>query len=339
MNISTTTESTGLPRVGFDLGGTNMRAVLYDAAFKPVGRASKRHKQKSGEQSGSGIKRMTALIEKALASVPAAETSPALGGIGIACPGTVNPASGDIYELTNLGWPVLAVRAPLQKRFGCPVHVLNDVDAGTYGEYCFGAGRGAECVLGVFPGTGVGGGCVRSGVLMQAREVSCFEIGHLAVMPGGALCGCGQRGCLETLAGRLAISQAAAAAVYRGEAPNLAAETGTNLAMIRSGALARAIDAGDKVIETIVTDAACWLGVGIASVVNLLAPDCIVLGGGLVEAMPVLYRDVVEDTVRRRVMRAYRKRFKVVVASLGDDAVAQGAAAWSRRQTGQSGDA
>jgi glucokinase len=207
---------------------------------------------------------------------------------------------------------------------------MNDVDAGLYGEYRFGAGRGGRCVLGVFPGTGIGGGCVYEERILRGRTSSCMEIGHVQVMPGGPLCGCGQEGCLEAVASRLAIAADAAKAVHRGEAPYLEAIAGSDIAAIRSGALARAISAGDSVIEQIVRRAAGYIGVAVAGAIHLLAPDIVVLGGGLVEAMPELFVTEVESTARGRVMSSYATSFRVLAAELGDDAAAMGAAAWAQ---------
>jgi len=154
----------------------------------------------------------------------------------------------------------------------------------------------------------------------------------LQVMPQGPLCGCGQRGCLEAVASRLAIASAAAAAAYRGDAPHLFEAAGTDLSNIRSSALADAIKAGDGVIEQIVRNAARWLGRGVAMTVNLLAPDIVVMGGGLVEAMPGFYLEEVEETARNLCMNAYRKSFKIVKADLGDNATVTGAAALARER-------
>lgn len=311
--------------VGFDLGGTKMLAVVYDRELKPLGR--KRRKSKGADGPEAGLERVRLTIMEALEEVGAAKER--LAGVGIACPGPIDPDKGSITELPNLGWTHVPVRRLLKKALGAPIAVLNDVDAGTYGEYRFGAARGARCALGVFPGTGVGGGCILNDRIIQGRHHSCLEIGHLAVQPQGAHCGCGQRGCLETVASRLAISQAAAAAAYRGEAPWLLREAGTDLRTIRSGVLAGAIEHGDTVVEKIVRDAARWLGVGVACVVNLLLPDIVVLGGGLVEAMPEIFRSEVSAAARGHVMRAYGKSFRVRVAELGDDAGVMGAAAWA----------
>jgi glucokinase len=155
-----------------------------------------------------------------------------------------------------------------------------------------------------------------------------MEIGHLVVQPQGLLCGCGHRGCLETVGSRLAIASAAALAAHRGNAPWLMEHTGGEIANIRSGVLAKAIEAGDAVVEEIVREAARWVGMGVCALVHLLVPDVVVLGGGLVEAMPELYRTEVEQTARENVIGVYRKAFAVETAELGDDAAVLGAAGW-----------
>jgi len=312
--------------VGFDLGATKMMAVVFDPDFKIVGR--RRRKTKSGNDGEEGVDRIRETIVQALEE---ARVEPRqIAGIGFGTPGPLNIAKGIILATPNLGWKALPLKQLIQKEFGQPVAVLNDVDAGTYGEYRFGAGQGARCVLGVFPGTGIGGGCVYEGRVLTGRTLSCVEIGHMQLMPNGPLCGCGQRGCLEALASRLAIAQAAAAAAARGTAPFLLKEAGTDIANIRSSVLAQSIAAGDKAVEAIVREAARWLGVGIANAVNLLSPDVVVLGGGLVEAMPELFMEEADRTSHARVMPAFRDTFKLATAKLGDDATATGAAAWAR---------
>jgi glucokinase len=270
------------------------------------------------------------MIDTIHAALDDAEVAPKqLAGIGVGCPGPVNLDAGIVLEMPNLGWKSTPVRKELEEVFDCPAAVMNDVDAGVYGEYRFGAARDVRSVIGIFPGTGIGGGCVYEGSVLRRRDGSCMEIGHVPVDPQGSLCGCGQRGCLEAMASRLAISAAAAAAAYRGEAPNLLAMAGTDLSNIRSGVLAASVKAGDKAVERILRDAARLIGWTCAGVVNLLAPDRLVLGGGLVEALPDLFREEVDRSVRARVMPAYRDTFTVVVAKLGDDATAIGAAAWA----------
>ncbi len=311
--------------VGFDLGGTKMLAIVFDGKFKQVGKARKRSKARDGE--AAGLERMAKTIREALddAGIPASK----LAGIGVGCPGPLNLDRGVILELPNLHWKNVKVKETLESAFKCPVVIANDVDAGVYGEYSFGAAQGARCVVGVFPGTGIGGGGIYEGRILRGQTGSCMEIGHMPAVPDGPFCGCGQRGCLEAVAGRLAISAELARAAYRGQAPNLQKIAGTDLAEIRSGVIAASIKAGDAMVERIVRVAARRIGFTMAGVVNLLAPDTVLLGGGMVEEMPDLFSEEIEAGINERVMPSYRNSFDVVVSSLGDDAVVAGVAAWA----------
>ncbi len=317
--------------IGFDLGGTKMYGVLFDQKFNVV--ASDRKKTKGEQGAGASTDRMAEIITKVLEEGKLDRAQ--LGGIGMGCPGPLDLNKGVVLEAPNLGWKNIELKEIFSKKFKCPVAIANDVDAGTYGEYRFGAGQKARCVLGVFPGTGIGGGCVYEGKVLRGRVGSCMEIGHLLVVPNGRLCGCGRRGCLETVASRLAIAAECATAVYRGEAPILQKLAGTDLANIRSGTLAEAIQKGDKVVDKIVRNAARQIGTAIGSVVNLMAPDVVVLGGGLVEAMKGLFLEEVREAFAKRAMSSYLKSTEIVAAKLDDNATALGAAALAAEAAGE----
>jgi glucokinase len=308
---------------GFDLGGTKMLAALFDAKFNLVARNRKKTKGANGAE--ETIARLIATLEEAMDEAKIERE--ALGAIGAACPGPLHLDKGIVLEAPNLGWHDVPIKEILEKKFKCPTTIVNDVDAGTYGEYRFGAAQKGRCVVGIFPGTGIGGGCVYEDKLLRGRTGSCMEIGHMLVQPNGRLCGCGQRGCLETVASRLAIAADCAMAAYRGDAPNLLKIAGTDLSNIRSGALADAIKAGDKAVEKIVRAAAAHIGFAAANVTNLLAPDLIVLGGGLVEALQDILVEEVHKAVEKRAMSSFAKSVDVVAAKLGDDATIMGAAA------------
>jgi glucokinase len=314
--------------MGFDLGGTKMFATVFDGSFKSLGQARKKTKGTLG--AAKGIERV---IETANEALAAAKIKPAqLCGIGIGVPGPLDLDAGVVLDTPNLGWKNVKLKKKLEDTFGCPAFVLNDVDAGTFGEYRFGAAEGARCAVGIFPGTGIGGACIYEGNILRGKTGSAMEIGHMQMLPDGPRCGCGQRGCLEALASRLSISRAAAAAAFRGQAPWLAEHIGTDLMNIRSGALADAVKNGDTVVEQILRDAAQWLGVGLANVINLLVPDVVVIGGGLAEALPKLFLEEITSTARQHVMSAFRTTFRVCIAKLGDDAGVLGAAGWAYEQ-------
>ncbi len=309
--------------MGFDLGGTKMMGAVFNEDFKLLGYERQKTKAYEGEKEGVG--RIIETIKEAVAKSGIKDER--LAGIGVGSPGPLDLDKGIILSTPNLGWKDVPIKEILEKAFDCPTVIANDVDAGTYGEYRFGSAQKARCVLGVFPGTGIGGGCVYEGKIVRGKNSSCMEIGHMQVQPRGRVCGCGQRGCLETVSSRLAIASEAAAAAYRGEAPHLRELAGTDISEIKSSVLKKAIDAGDTVVERIVRNAAQYIGIAIANAVNLLAPDIVVLGGGLIEAMADLFLGEIRKTVDNRAMKAFTKSLKITAAQLGDNATAMGAAA------------
>jgi glucokinase len=310
--------------VGFDLGGTKMLATIYDADFQKLGKKRKKTRGYEGQDVGS--ERISESIRDALED--AKVDSKQISGIGVGCPSPVDMDAGIVREAVNLGWKNVPLKKILEGEFKCPVEIANDVDIGVYGEYRFGSGRKGTNVLGVFPGTGIGGGYIYRGEILQGATASALEIGHIQVRPDGHLCGCGRRGCLETESSRLAIAAEIAKAGYRGEAPLVFQKAGTDIASIRSGLIAMSVEADEKAVVKIVRRAAEHIGYAVASVVHLLGPDYVVLGGGLVEAMPKFFVEHVEKAAQARVMDSFRSTFKVVAAELGDDATALGAASW-----------
>tara|TARA_R110002049_G_scaffold2750_10_gene22417 strand:- start:51842 stop:52834 length:993 start_codon:yes stop_codon:yes gene_type:complete len=314
--------------IGFDLGGTKMLAIAYDESWKVVGR--RRRKTRGREGSEQGIHRIDSTIDRLLNENDL--TADRIAGIGIGCPGPIDLNKGMILTTPNLGWDDVNVASFLKKRFDCPVVVMNDVDAGVYGEYTFGAAKGSRCAVGIFPGTGIGGGCVYEGTILTGAGISCMEVGHTRISSSNRASGIDMPGTLEAEASRLTIAAEAAKAAHRGDAPALFKDAGTDLANIRSGAIADSIKNGDASIRTLVHQAAETIGIGVVNIVHLLCPDKIVLGGGLVEAMEDLFVGTVGKTARKNVMSVYRDRFEVVAAKLGDDAGAIGAAAWAKKK-------
>ncbi len=310
--------------VGFDLGGTKMLAVVYDSQFKELGRCRKKTKGHEGPQ--AALVRINGVIAAAIAE--AKLTPRDIAGLGIGCPGPLDLKKGIVREAPNLGWKNVAIRQSIEDEFKFPVRVGNDVDFGVFGEYHFGAARGARCAVGIFPGTGIGGGCVYEGQLFQGANSTCMEIGHIPLAVDGQLDGAGT---LESFASRLAISGAAAQASFRGQARRLHEIAGTDISSIRSAQLAEAIQAGDLAIEEIIRQAANYLSLGVVTMIHLLAPEIVVLGGGLVEAMPELYLDAVSKAVKKRVLPSMRDLYKIVPAALGDQAATMGAAAAARQ--------
>ena len=174
----------------------------------------------------------------------------------------------------------------MEARVDIPTFVDNDVNVGTLGEHVFGAGKGFQNVVGIFVGTGIGGGIILQGELFHGASKTAGEIGHIIVKAGGPRCGCGTRGCLEAIASRTAMAKQFQKAIVKKKKKSVISElTGGDLGTIRSGVLAKAIRLNDKLTLKVIKKATKYLGIGIGSIVNFLNPEMIVLGGGVVEAL------------------------------------------------------
>ena len=217
--------------IGFDLGGTKMMAVVFDDDLNVI--AKKRRRTREKGRDGVQLERLAETIEIALESANVDRS--AIRGIGAGCPGPLDLTQGMILQAPNLGWIDVRLQEFLEDHFGCPASICNDVDAGVYGEYSRGAAQGARCAVGVFPGTGIGGGCVYEGKIFHGTRASCMEVGFIQMATEGAAAGVGPVGTLEGIASRLAISAEAAKAVYRGQAPNLAADAGSDPGLLPRG--------------------------------------------------------------------------------------------------------
>jgi glucokinase len=311
--------------MGIDLGGTKMFAVVFDADFEVVG--SSRAPTVGHEGPQAGLERIGGCIDEALADAGLKGSELIAAGIG--CPGVVDFETGVLRHAPNLGWNEVEVGKFLDDRFHCPVAVLNDVDAGTYGEYHHGAGKGARSLLGVFPGTGVGGGFIYEGKILRGRRASCLEIGNIRLLGSSLEGATGEPVRLEALASRLNIASTCAAEAYRGNAPTIMERAGTDIQKIKSGVVRKAIDNGDEAVENIMKRSIEYLALGIAAAVDLLGPDIIVLGGGLVEKMPDLYKRGVRRTIAKNASPALVEDLEIRIAEMGDFAVAVGAAAYA----------
>jgi glucokinase len=314
--------------IGFDLGGTKMYAVVFDKNFKEIGSARVPTDGHKGQK--DGLRRIAGTAADAIKSAGVKPKD--ICAFGIGCPGVVDFEKGILRGATNLGWGNVKVAAYLKEKLGFKATVLNDVDAGTYAEYAMGAGKKARSLLGIFPGTGVGGGFVYEGKILRGKAASCMEIGNLR-LAGTTLEGRRDEPVrLEALAGRLGVAAACATEAARGGAPSVMEMAGTDIKAIKSGTIKKAIEVGEKAVEGIMRRSIDYLGLGAAAVVDLLAPDMIVLGGGLVEKMPTLYIDGLRSAIEANASAALAEGIEIKEAALGDHAVAMGAAAYALEQ-------
>lgn len=265
---------------GIDLGGTKIQAIVLDRDGNEVLGQARHPTPCSG-----GPRAVLAAMRDALreaAALAGVETEK-LNGIGVGSPGEIDAVAGTVGNARNLrGWDrAFPVAAALSEQLGAKVSIGNDVDVATLAEHELGAGRSASSLIGVFWGTGVGGGLVLDGKLWHGRG-GAGEIGHMVIRRGGARCPCGRRGCLEAYAGRRAMEERAKREVERGAKTALfeimhKRERQT----LGSSVWAHALAQHDELAERLISRAVKALGAGIASAVNLLDVEMIILGGGL----------------------------------------------------------
>src|SRR4051794_19277786 len=266
-------------RGGIDLGGTKVQAVVVDEKLDVVGQARQPTPTKGGPP--AVISQMADTMSEA-AEAAGVETA-RLMGIGVGSPGAVDAKAGVVSEARNLSdWgEAFPMAAALTELLGSPTYLGNDVSVGVHAEYELGAAKDVKSLLGVFWGTGVGGGIILNGKMWLGRGAAA-EIGHMVVKRDGARCPCGRRGCMEAYAGRGAMEAKARKLVEKGEKTDLfEIMEKRGRTRLQSGIWARALDRGDKMAVELVDRAIDALGAGVASAVNLLDVEMVVIGGGL----------------------------------------------------------
>jgi glucokinase len=266
-------------RGGIDLGGTKIQAVVVDSDWNVVGQF-RRPTPAEGGPEDVGEAMSEALRE---AAVDAGVDPEDLAGAGVGSPGEVDEATGAVSQARNLpGWNgTFELGAWLSESLGTPVVVGNDVGVATEAEARLGAGRDYQSLIGVFWGTGVGGGIILNGEQWLGRGAA-GEIGHMVVKRNGARCTCGRRGCMEAYAGRAAMELKARREHAKGAKTDLfeiMEKRGRD--RLTSGIWARALKADDPLAHRLIDRAIKALGAGIASAVNLLDTEAVIIGGGL----------------------------------------------------------
>ena len=317
--------------LGVDVGGTRIQASLVEES------GAIRHRQRVSTPREGGPEAVLAAVEGAITAVVEKEAVrlERITALGIAVPGVVDPKAGYVVVTPNMSLGGVPVRRVLEDRFRLPVALGNDCNLGALGEKWLGASRGARSALSILVGTGIGGGFVRKGKLWRGARESAGEIGHVVMQIGGPQCGCGNRGCLESLASRTAIERDIRAAIAAGRSSLLPELCGGDLSVIRSGALARALAAGDAVVTDIVRRAAEVLGHACLTVRHLLDPEVIVLGGGVIEACGGFMVPIVENVLSADRLPGARDGGWLLLSALGDDAVVLGCVALARRLAGR----
>ena len=308
--------------VGVDLGGTNVRTAVVSRDKKILGKDARSTRAEEGPAAVMDC--MAESVQAALRSAGASSKDVLAAGFG--APGPMNWQTGVVYSPPNLpGWKNVHLADEMAKRLSFPCYVDNDANVACYGEYWLGAGQGAESMCLLTLGTGVGGGIVVFGQLLRGIDGTAAEIGHLKVMRGGRKCGCGATGCLEAYASVTGMVRTAIEGIEGGRKTVLTEMCGGDLKKIDGKMISDGIARGDEFSKWVMHETAVWLGLGIASLINLLNPEKVVLCGGMIAAGDVLF-DPIRKTAKEMSFEVPGNRAQIIPAGLGADSGVIGAA-------------
>lgn len=310
--------------IGVDLGGTKIASALVDADMRMIDRVRIATRPEEGP---------SAVIGRMLDTVQDLTLRNGCGvgevrALGIGCPGPLDPKTGIVLDAPNLMWKDVSLAAPMAEATGRPVYLENDANVAALAENRLGAGRGAKNMMYITVSTGIGSGLILGGKLYVGAAGSAGELGHVTMLADGPLCGCGNRGCLESLASGTAIARRARETAVRPGGEGILKAACGDINAIDASLVASAAAAGDAAAAAILRDAFEYLGIAVANVVNLLNLDMVVIGGGVARVGDVLF-DTVRRLVKLRSFACLARDVLIVPASLGADAGALGAACYA----------
>lgn len=317
--------------LGIDVGGTGIKG----AAVAEDGTLRHRSERATPAHDVDAIAQTIADLARELIDA-CQRDGEEVRAVGVACAGFVDAAGGTVLFAPNLAWRDAPLKSRLEAAVGRPIFLENDANAAAWGEFRFGGAREADDMLLVTIGTGVGGGIVSDGELLRGSEGVAAEIGHLRVVPDGNRCGCGNRGCLEAYASGTALVREGRELVGGGSphAGALSDLCGGDPQRLTGHMITRAASGGDPAATELFADLGRWLGEGVASLVAVLDPGLIVIGGGVSEAGDLLLEPARAAFGRQLTGRGHRRQADLVLAQLGNDAGLIGAADLAARRAG-----
>src|SRR2546421_1216809 len=309
--------------VGVDLGGTKILAGVFSNSLECIGTTKLSTKAQRGLD--AVVERISRCVQDA---VDEADLSlKQVAGVGIGAPGAVDFEAGTVIFAPNLeGWKDVPLKKTLEKQLDVPVFVENDGNIAVLGVHVAELKSKPRHVVGIFVGTGIGGGLIFNGELYSGFNHTAGEIGHMVIDVNGPKCGCGNKGCFEALASRTAIFQRIKAGIKEGEKTLLTEMLGDALEDLRSGDLRKAIRRGDKFVSKVIEQTAEYIGIGVANLVNVLGPEVVVLGGGVMEALADEMMAVITKTAKEHAMPGTIKGVEIIASKLGGSAWSTGAA-------------
>lgn len=305
-----------------DIGGSKILGVIFNENNEIICRVKKKTKPELGREAVDN--RIKEVVEE-LITVSGADRS-SIKAIGAGAPGVIDTKNGIIHYAPNIPWKDHPIGRVMEEEFHVPFIVGNDANVGVLGEWKYGAAQGFSHVVGIFVGTGIGGGIIIDNKLFTGSKFAGAEVGHMTINTEGSLCNCGQRGCLEAYASKIAITREIRAGLAMGASSVLAESLGTN-AVIKSGALREAADSCDPLAISALERAVYYLAAGAGNLVNIFNPEALILGGGVMEALESYILPEFSRAIKRFAWPAMLSGLQIKAAMLKDDAILYGARA------------
>jgi len=317
--VNTTLNKEHKAVIGVDLGGTKIATGMLDREGSLLARSQK---------ATAGLQSSEEVIATIVDTITEVRGQQEIAGVGVASPGMVDSRSGVISNGVNLpDWDGISLQAELEKRLGISVRLINDANAAAWGEFVYGAGRGSQSMVYVTLSTGIGSGLVLDGRLFLGSSSFAGELGHTVVDPGGALCGCGRRGCWETYASGTAIARIANEAIAESaDVSQMTVLAEAEGVPVSAKHVFQAAGLGDPLAGKTLERVIHYTGLGLMNIIHSFNPDCIVIGGGVSRAGAAFFEPLLKKT-EELVMEPYRGTFRIRPAELKDDVGIIGAAA------------
>lgn len=316
--------------IGLDLGGTKMHAAAVDAQGHVV--HSERQKTGAADGADAVIDRMIGLVTRVRRELGPRDADVRALSVGV--PGGVDDARGVVDTAPNLGWSQVPLAERLSSALAMPVFLDNDVRVAVLGEHAYGVGKGTRTMVGIFVGTGIGGGLIVGHHTHHGGRGVAGEIGHMTLVPHGPRCSCGKRGCVEALASRTAMDRDVRRLVKKGwdsRVPKLMKKAGTET--LTSSVIEKALDIDDEVMRKVLKDAQYYLGLLAGNLGNILDPEVIVIGGGLAERLGERFVEPIRaHAYKHLLVQRDREQVRIVPTELKELAAPLGAAFIARER-------
>lgn len=309
-----------------DIGGTKILGTIIDENNDIICKVKKKTKADKGREVVED--RLVSVVEELIvkSGIPKEE----IAAIGAGAPGVINKDTGEIIYSPNLPWENYNIKKAIEDRLGIPFFVGNDANVGIMGEWKYGAAINKKNVVGIFIGTGIGGGLIIDNKLFTGANHLAGELGHMVVNPEGPYCNCGQRGCLEAYAGKVSMTREIKNQIKRGRNSILKDLMDMESPVISSNPLKEAIEEKDALAVEVLDKAIYYLAAGTGSLINIFNPEMVVLGGGVTESLGYYILPVLKEYVKKFVLPGMLEGTEIVESVLGDYSIIYGSLALAK---------